>query len=170
MFNPAAHAGSSPVLSAPEIVRSLSTPPKTRGIVVESRADVEPAPDEAAVTAPPTRRSINLDIPFANGSARLTEAAHRQLLQLGAALADPGLRGSRFVIAGHTSSTGSAAFNQKLSEDRAQTVRDYLVRQFGIAPERLSASGYGASQPLSDLPGSADEQRRVEISAVAAPE
>ena len=51
-------------------------------------------------------------------------------------------------IQGHTDSRGSAPYNQKLSERRAGSVRDYFVRK-GIAPERLSSAGYGLTIPVA---------------------
>jgi OmpA-OmpF porin, OOP family len=71
------------------------------------------------------------------------------------------------VIAGHTSATGAADHNQRLSESRARAVRGYLLEHFHIEPQRLASVGYGASQPLPDFPPSALEQRRVEISTVS---
>lgn len=52
-------------------------------------------------------------------------------------------------VAGHTDSDGAAEYNLSLSERRAQTVRDYLIRQ-GVAAERFSVRGYGESQPVAD--------------------
>ena len=53
-----------------------------------------------------------------------------------------------FVIEGHTDTSGPKVFNQKLSENRAGSVKDYLVNA-GIASERLSAVGYGEDKPSS---------------------
>jgi outer membrane protein OmpA-like peptidoglycan-associated protein len=107
-----------------------------------------------------------LDIRFANDSNRLTQAAHAQLAQLAAALKSPELASSRFLIAGHTSATGSPEHNLRLSEARAQAVRAYLLKRFNIAPGRIEASGFGASHPLPDVAPDALEQRRVEISTL----
>lgn len=52
-------------------------------------------------------------------------------------------------IAGHTDSTGSAEYNQKLSERRAESVRDYLVNN-GVDSNRLTVKGYGESEPVAD--------------------
>lgn len=64
----------------------------------------------------------------------------------------------RVEIGGHTDDVGSEAFNQNLSERRAGTVRDYLTRH-GIAPDRLTAKGYGKSQPLA--PNDSDAHRAM---------
>jgi outer membrane protein OmpA-like peptidoglycan-associated protein len=67
-------------------------------------------------------------------------------------------------VAGHTDSRGSDAYNIKLSQRRAEAVRDYLISK-GIAADRLSAKGYGESQPVAD--NATDEgrfkNRRVEL-------
>jgi len=70
-------------------------------------------------------------------------------------------------VNGHTDDVGGAAYNQKLSERRAQTVRDYLVKA-GLRPEILSVEGHGKSLPL--VRGSSEaaraKNRRVELGIV----
>lgn len=67
-------------------------------------------------------------------------------------------------VAGHTDSRGSDQYNMKLSQRRAETVRTYLISK-GIAADRLTAKGYGESQPIAD--NATDEgrfkNRRVEL-------
>ena len=58
--------------------------------------------------------------------------------------------GIRVEIQGHTDSKGSDAYNLLLSERRAQSVVDYLVRNLGIDLSRLTAEGYGESKPVAD--------------------
>jgi OOP family OmpA-OmpF porin len=58
--------------------------------------------------------------------------------------------GSTAVVEGHTDSRGADAYNQRLSERRANAVRDYLVSQFGIDSNRVTAVGYGESRPIAD--------------------
>ena len=52
------------------------------------------------------------------------------------------------TISGHTDSTGSEAYNQKLSERRAISVKEEIVKQ-GISPDRLDAKGYGEEKPIA---------------------
>jgi outer membrane protein OmpA-like peptidoglycan-associated protein len=70
-------------------------------------------------------------------------------------------------IEGHTDSSGSNAFNETLSTQRAQSVKDYLVNQLIIA-ERLKITGHGESQPLvpNDTPKNKALNRRVEIQII----
>jgi outer membrane protein OmpA-like peptidoglycan-associated protein len=72
-----------------------------------------------------------------------------------------------FVIEGHTDTTGPKAFNQKLSEGRANSVRKFLVEK-GIAPDRLSAVGYGEDKPSSSnkTRKGRESNRRVEFKVV----
>ena len=82
---------------------------------------------------------------------------------LGVALSDSRLRGSIISIAGHTDAVGSDAFNQKLSERRAATIRWYLADKFGLSPADLHAVGYGKRRPKNKADVFAPENRRVEI-------
>ena len=71
---------------------------------------------------------------------------------------------ARFTVEGHTDSQGGASTNQKLSESRANAVRDFLIAE-GIGADRLMAAGYGEDRPIADnktRKGRA-ENRRVEI-------
>jgi OmpA-OmpF porin, OOP family len=67
-------------------------------------------------------------------------------------------------IAGHTDGDGDAAFNQALSEKRAQAVMDYLVKA-GLAADRFTATGYGSTQPLAgnDTDDGKAQNRRIEF-------
>ena len=53
------------------------------------------------------------------------------------------------IIEGHTSTDGSASYNQKLSEQRASAIKDYLISQT-IDASRISTIGYGENQPIGD--------------------
>ena len=59
-------------------------------------------------------------------------------------------KGVWFEIEGHTDSTGPEAYNQKLGEERAMAVRDYLAKTHGIALARLNVISYGSSKPVQD--------------------
>lgn len=75
------------------------------------------------------------------------------------------------AINGHTDSKGSNAYNQTLSEKRANAVKTYLVSNFGVSSSRLQAKGYGETKPVaantkpngSDNPSGRQENRRVEV-------
>ncbi|MDX1635121.1 MAG: OmpA family protein [Marinobacter sp.] len=70
-------------------------------------------------------------------------------------------------IEGHTDSTGSQSYNQLLSEQRASSVRDFLLNQ-GIEPKRTRAVGYGQRYPIAsnDTAAGREQNRRVELTLV----
>jgi peptidoglycan-associated lipoprotein len=59
-------------------------------------------------------------------------------------------RGVYFEIQGFTDSTGDAAYNMKLGEERAMAVRDYIAKKYGVALSRLSVISYGEENPVAD--------------------
>jgi outer membrane protein OmpA-like peptidoglycan-associated protein len=71
---------------------------------------------------------------------------------------------SKIIIEGHTDSQGEPAYNQDLSQRRAQSVRDYLVSR-GMAADRVTAQGFGLTRPIADntSPEGRANNRRVEI-------
>src|SRR3990172_1793691 len=70
----------------------------------------------------------------------------------------------KVVIEGHTDRTGKKAYNQKLSEKRATSVKSYMTEKFGIEESRLTVRGYGDSKPIASNKTKAGRQknRRVE--------
>lgn len=84
---------------------------------------------------------------FGSGSSSLTARGYALLGDVAAALrADPAMR---LEVEGHADSSGSTGLNQRLSQQRADVARGVLV-DLGIAPARLVARGYGATQPVND--------------------
>jgi outer membrane protein OmpA-like peptidoglycan-associated protein len=79
----------------------------------------------------------------------------------GILLAYPGLK---IQLEGHTDSVGSDEYNQKLSEERAEAVREYLVSQ-GVPGDTVTAAGFGKSKPVADNSTAQGRQqnRRVEM-------
>lgn len=116
----------------------------------------------------PTRETprglvINLqDVLFATGKYQLTQPAQLALARLsGIVVSHPGLN---LRVEGYTDSTGSDPFNQKLSEERADSVRNFLIQQ-GLNPQNITAVGYGESYPVASNDTAAGRQmnRRVEL-------
>jgi outer membrane protein OmpA-like peptidoglycan-associated protein len=100
---------------------------------------------------------------FASAKSDLLPAAQLKLNEVANALIqeDPL---SKIVVEGHTDSQGAAAYNQDLSQRRAQAVRDYLVSR-GIASDRVTAQGFGPTRSVADnkSPEGRADNRRVEI-------
>lgn len=115
--------------------------------------------------AQPTSRGLVMslsDVLFDTGRATLKPGAERTLDKLATFLRNNPER--RVSVEGFTDSIGDPAFNAQLSRDRAESVRIALLNR-GIAPERITATGYGAQYPIASNADVAGRQlnRRVEI-------
>lgn len=114
-------------------------------------------------------REVSLLIIFDLDSAKIREESTPLLESAAAALRDPSYQFTKFVVEGHTSAEGTAQHNQRLSERRAGSVRDALIRS-GVDASRVSAIGHGSSRPLYVRPqeGSPSANRRVVLRIVDA--
>jgi outer membrane protein OmpA-like peptidoglycan-associated protein len=102
------------------------------------------------------------DVLFASGKYELSQPATLALAKMsGVILAHPGLT---LKIAGYTDSTGSDEFNLKLSGQRADAVRTFLVQQ-GLNPASVTSMGMGSADPVAsnDTAAGRQQNRRVEI-------
>lgn len=119
--------------------------------------------DSARVASAPEKRVIRLDyVTFETGSARLTkESAYELQNVINAMNKYPSMK---VEVAGHTDNAGKAADNQKLSEDRAKSVFDFLVSK-GINPARMTPKGYGQDKPVvaNDSKENMAKNRRTEF-------
>jgi outer membrane protein OmpA-like peptidoglycan-associated protein len=104
------------------------------------------------------KASVVIPVLFQLNSAVILPQYYADLDKLGAQLSAPHYWEYRVQIEGHTDNRGAALYNQKLSEKRAQSVQQYLIQHFAIAPERLPVKGYGASKPI--VPNNSEEGRR----------
>lgn len=107
---------------------------------------LQPRTDQGAVTVQGEQLALDTDVLFALGSASLTAAAGADLDRAAAVLRDQLSR--RVGVNGHTDSQGEDAFNQTLSEQRAQTVRDALAARLG-AGWSFEVQGFGETQPVA---------------------
>jgi outer membrane protein OmpA-like peptidoglycan-associated protein len=102
------------------------------------------------------------DVVFDSGKYSLKPGAREKLAKVaGILLAYPGLN---IAVGGYTDNVGGDAMNQKLSENRAGSVRDYLVQE-GVSTNAVTAQGYGNSLPVASNNNAAGRQqnRRVEL-------
>lgn len=100
---------------------------------------------------------------FDPDSYRIKAESYKTLKEIGQLFEDdPDLRLS---IEGHTDSDGSDEHNMTLSQNRANSVRDYLIATYGVAADRLEAKGWGESKPIdtNDSPEGKANNRRVEL-------
>ena len=163
-------------MTAEEIAEAFKKQ-KTRGLVIvpsgqEATANTE---DTTSVAAAPSNNStytevaredqVNIQISFDFDSAALRADQKPKLAGLCQAMkASEDV--SVFQIIGHTDSSGSASYNERLSLLRAQEVKRHLVSDCGIAEQRLEAVGLGESSPYDSSDPRGDVNRRVEFQAL----
>lgn len=128
---------------------------KTRGLTSGEREQIA----EIARNKP----AIDLEVYFDYNSSTITKQAEPELMKLGRALTNPGLRGGVFLIAGHTDAKGGVDYNQRLSERRAQAVKRFLTERFDLTDDNLVATGYGKSKLKNTDDPYAAENRRVQV-------
>ncbi|WP_454631262.1 OmpA family protein [Bradyrhizobium cenepequi] len=173
------------VVRADQIVNALKSKPLTRGLStgpqqVDTAATAKETKFVDGLRNRPTRSlslgerqeiaelaatkpQINLEIQFDFNSAEISQSSSQAVQELGKALSNPGLKGSTFVVAGHTDAVGSDAYNQELSERRADTIKKYLVERYGIIGSNLVTVGYGESKPKDPSAPLDPANRRVQV-------
>ena len=145
-----------PVISAEEgrFVQKIRGRP-TRSLSVAEREEI--------ATLAKDKPNIDLEITFDYNSAEISAKSLASVQALGKALSSSDLKGSTFIVAGHTDAAGSEGYNQDLSERRADSIKRYLTDKYGITGADLVTVGYGESK-LKD-PGQplAEANRRVQV-------
>lgn len=106
---------------------------------------------------------IDLDILFDFAKATIRPDGVSQLDELGRTLLTPALAERRIGIYGHTDAAGAADLNRKLSQARADAVRDYLVTRFNAPASRFDARGFGKDRLRLPQAPLDEANRRVEI-------
>lgn len=104
------------------------------------------------------------DVQFATGSATLTPDSHARLDAMVEFMTHK--KATRLEISGHTDNVGRKAVNKKLSQQRADAVRGYLVSK-GIVADRIKAVGYGDEKPIAPNDTSEGRRKNRRIEAVA---
>jgi OmpA-OmpF porin, OOP family len=114
---------------------------------------------------PPKIYTLN-NVFFDTGKTTLRTDSYKELNQLAEFMTRK--KSAVIEIAGHTDNVGTKEANQQLSQDRANTVRNYLLKK-GIASERVIAKGYGDTQPIAsnDTPEGKQKNRRTEVKIIS---
>ncbi|GLR92066.1 OmpA family protein [Bradyrhizobium iriomotense] len=169
-----------------QIVRALAPPkkPLTRGLSIGPQADPAPSAAETKLlqsvrgratrslsvsereeiaTVAKDKPNIDLEITFDYNSANISAKSMPSVQALGRALASPDLKGSTFVVAGHTDAAGGEGYNQDLSERRADSIKRYLVDKYSIPAADLVTVGYGKSKLKDPSQPMAEVNRRVQV-------
>jgi OOP family OmpA-OmpF porin len=126
-------------------------------------APAEAAQEEGAGSCVGKARLRGLE--FSHGGTEL-DAADAVILDLVAEAIKNNCTGKTITIEGHTSVTGSEEHNQKLSLNRAEAVRDYLISR-GIPADQLKAVGFGESRPITTDPSPAAQKVNRRVTLVA---
>ena len=145
-----------PAVKAKEIsfIRTLRNR-KTRSLSLGEREEI------LAIAS--DKPKIDLDIQFDYNSDKITTTSMPSVQALGKALSDANPKGSTFVVAGHTDAIGSEAYNQDLSERRADTIKRYLTEKYGINGTDLVTVGYGKTKPKDPNAPMDPINRRVQV-------
>jgi len=169
-----------------QIVRALAPvkKPLTRGLSAGPQVDPTVAAEEGRfvqkIRGRPTRSlsvtereeiativkdkpKIDLEINFDYNSADISAKSLPSVQALGRALSNADLKGSTFVVAGHTDAAGGETYNQDLSERRADAIKRYLVDKYSIAGTDLVTVGYGKSKLKDPSNPLAEANRRVQV-------
>ena len=148
-------------VSEDALIKALTIAPAEAASDAATRGFRPAAPNAAPVKAGPGRASLL--ITFATNSTALSPETLGTLGTLGRALQSDALAGFSFRVEGHADARGDADGNQRLSLQRAETVKQYLIDKAGLLPERLTAIGKGSTEPLNKTHADAPENRRVTI-------
>ena len=133
---------------------------KIRGRSTRSLSSAEREEIAAMVKDKP---KIDLEINFDYNSADISAKSLPSVQALGRALTNNEIKGSTFVVAGHTDAAGGDAYNQDLSERRADSIKRYLVDKYGINGTDLVTVGYGKSKLKDPSQPLAEVNRRVQV-------
>jgi outer membrane protein OmpA-like peptidoglycan-associated protein len=171
-------------VSADQIINALQVKPLTRGLSVGPQADpavkareigfidtlrnrktrsLSLGEREEIAEIASSKPKIDLDIQFDYNSDKITTTSMPSVQALGQALSNANLKGSTFVVAGHTDAVGGEEYNQGLSERRADTIKRYLTEKYGINGTDLVTVGYGKSKPKDPNAPMDPVNRRVQV-------
>jgi len=131
-----------------------------RGRATRSLSNTE---REEIAAAAKDKPNIDLTITFDYNSADISAKSLPEAQKLGRALTNDDLKGSTFLLAGHTDAAGSDNYNQDLSERRADSIKRYLMDNFHIASTDLVTVGYGKSKLKDPAQPLAEVNRRVQV-------
>jgi outer membrane protein OmpA-like peptidoglycan-associated protein len=127
----------------------------TRSLSISEREEI------AAIVK--DKPKIDLEINFDYNSAEISARSLESVEALGRALSNSELKGSTFVVAGHTDAVGAEGYNQDLSERRADAIKRFLVDKYGINGTDLVTVGYGKSKLKDPNQPMAEANRRVQV-------
>ncbi len=137
-----------------------------------------PVPEPAPLPPPPTpptppppppppvqeKVTIALNVEFDTNKAVVKDKYYDEIKKVADFMKE--FPNTTAAIEGHTDNIANAAYNQKLSEKRANSVRQYLIDKFGIDASRLTAVGYGPTKPIAGNDTKEGRQKNRRVQAV----
>jgi outer membrane protein OmpA-like peptidoglycan-associated protein len=148
---------------SPDINEATENPKAKSRSIDMSNLGALPKSNKAHKTNAPA--ALSMEILFDYKLAELTDVAKNQLKPVGEALASEKLQNLNFVVEGHTDAIGGYAYNKTLSEERADSVKRFLVDSFHIEPSRIHIIGKGKNDLLDPTNPASEVNRRVRIVA-----
>ncbi|HKL18998.1 MAG TPA: OmpA family protein, partial [Halalkalibaculum sp.] len=130
--------------------------------VAENNGCPKPEPKQLEETVQRDLENIIESLQFGVNSSNIDPASYDELQRLAQIMQED--TELRLIIRGHTDNTGSSNANLELSIDRANAVKDFLVKQ-GVSNDRIAAFGYGETRPIAsnETQEGREENRRVEL-------
>ena len=170
-------------VSSDQIIKALQPKPLTRSLTAPRVDPAATAKQDQFVDSLRNRRTrslssgerdqiatiasekpnIDLEVTFDYNSADISASSMPNVQALGSALSNPSLKGATFLVAGHTDAQGGEAYNQDLSERRADAIKKYLVDHYSISAADLVTVGYGKSKPKDASAPMDPANRRVQV-------
>lgn len=125
------------------------------------RAIIDCALNVSQISKPPEQLCMTLNVEFGTDSAEIKSAFFEEINKVGDYMNKYSM--TTAVIEGHTDNSGALEYNMQLSQQRAQSVVDYLADKFGIDRSRLSAKGYGPTRRIAynTTPEGRQKNRRI---------
>jgi outer membrane protein OmpA-like peptidoglycan-associated protein len=135
---------------------------------IKARAKTDAAPLKRPLIAPDLLdlRQFSTDIQFDEDAAVVRPESYRTLGRIADTLYHPSLLGYKFLIVGHTVSTGKRDYNLTLSQRRADVIRDMLVNTFKVSPKRIQTLGLGEEQMLDSAHPAAPVNAQFQVVTV----
>ena len=135
---------------------------------IRAKAKTDSAPLKRPLIAPDLLKlpQFAAEIKFDDDAAVVRPESYRTLGRIADALYHPSLLGYKFLIVGHTLSTGRRDNNLTLSQRRADVIREVLINTFKISPKRLQAVGLGEEQLLDSARPAAPANQQVHVMTV----
>jgi OOP family OmpA-OmpF porin len=137
---------------------------------IKAKAKTDAAPLKRPLIAPDLLKlpQFAVEIKFDEDAAVVRPESYRTLGRIADTLYHPSLLGYRFLIVGHTISTGRRDNNMTLSQRRADVIREVLINTFKISPKRLLTIGLGEEQMLDSARPAAPINQSIQVATIGA--